>query len=84
MKTIENWIAAAAIVAAFLGAAAMIDGPSDADVAKATAADLHDARQMARAESDQLARCKALNGPSVEVVQVARTGEYACRIIKRS
>ena len=80
MKTIENWIAAAAIVAAFLGAAAMLDGPSDADIAAAQAADLADAKASAAKEAELIKRCRDLRGPRAELVHIRNSQDYACRM----
>ena len=81
MKTIENWIAAAAIVAAFLGAAAMLEGPSDADIAAAQAADLIQSRHDAELADMRLKRCQALRGPYAEVVLAGVNGQdYVCRV----
>ena len=79
MKTIENWIAAAAIVAAFLGAAAMLEGPSDTDIERATAADLADAKLAAQRFERNYRACKRALGPSADLVQIERTGDYVCR-----
>lgn len=81
MKTIENWIAAAAIVAAFLGAAAMLEGPSDADIAAAQVADLVQAKHDAALDDLRLKRCRDLNGPRAEVVLAGINGQdYVCRV----
>ncbi len=47
--TFINWIAAAGIAAVLSGAYVILDGPSEAELAKAQAADLADAKAQANA-----------------------------------
>jgi hypothetical protein len=46
-QTLINWATAITGLAAFLGAAALLDGPSEADLQRAVAADLVDAQVQA-------------------------------------
>lgn len=56
--TSTHWLTASAI-ALLLAASWQLDGPSDTDAAQASAADLRDARQQARAEFIARARAGA-------------------------
>lgn len=84
MSRIMN-ITLAAAGACLLGAfGALLDGPSDADIAKATAADLADAKTRARHEAEMLARCRTLNGPRAEIFLIRDSDDYACGVPARS
>ena len=81
MKTAINIILAAAGAMAILAAGALLDGPSDADIAAAEAADLVQARHDAALADMRLKRCQALRGPRAEVVLAGIEGQdYVCRV----
>lgn len=54
MQAVKTWMVAAAFAAAFLCLCAVLDGPSEAEMAKATAASLRDALAQAQAERPEL------------------------------
>ena len=81
MKTTTNIILAAAAAMALLAAGALLDGPSDADIERATAADLLQAQHEAALADLRLKRCRDLNGPRAEVVLAGINGQdYVCRV----
>lgn len=78
---IKNWTLALAGVCAIMAATALLDGPSDAELAHMTAADLADASQAEQEAMRQLETCRALRGPRAEVVLVGVGGQdYGCRV----
>lgn len=80
---LRNWIVAAVGTAAFLGAAALLDGPTDAEIEEATAADLISAYAAEREFAALVAKCHALVGPQAEVVLSGISGqEFVCRVKK--
>ena len=79
MKTAINIILAAAGAMAILATGALLDGPSDADIKRATAADLADAKLAAQRFERDYRACKRALGPSADLVQIERTGDYVCR-----
>lgn len=80
MKATMNLVLAGAAAMALLAAGAVLDGPSDADLERATAADLADAKATARHEAEILARCRALRGQRAEILHIRGTDDYACRV----
>lgn len=58
-RMLFNWMALAAASVAIAGAYTLICGPSESDIAAATAADLADAQVQASIESEQRARLAA-------------------------
>lgn len=60
-----------------IGGSHLFDGPTEEQIALATAASLADAQQQARVEAALLKRCHKQRGPSVELVQVGN--QYECR-----
>lgn len=70
-------VAAAACLLAAGGA--LLDGPSEADVAVAQAADLADAQQAAKRFERDLRACKLAKGPAADLIQIERSGDYVCR-----
>lgn len=70
----------AGVAACLLAAGgALLDGPSESDVAAATAADLHDAQLAAQRFDRDLRACHRERGPSADLVQIAGTEHYVCR-----
>ena len=67
--------------AAILSASYLLDGPSEADLAQAQAADLADAQSQAQYVSKLTRECHKLRGPNAELVMVGTNGDYACRVI---
>lgn len=81
MKTAINIILAAAGAMAILAAGALLDGPSDAEIEAAQAADLIRSRHDAELADMRLKRCQALRGPYAEVVLAGVNGQdYVCRV----
>ena len=79
MKTAINIILAAAGAMAILATGALLDGPSDADIEAATAADLQAARRDELRMTLMLKRCYQERGPSAELIQIAGSDDYVCR-----
>ena len=80
---LRNWVLAAAGVCAILAVGAWMDGPSEAEIEEATAADLVAAYAAEREFADLVAKCRALAGPQAEVVLSGITGqEFVCRVKK--
>jgi hypothetical protein len=79
MKFTMNLILAAAAAMTLAAGGALLDGPSDADIERATAADLADAKLAAQRFERDLRACKKALGPSADLVQIERTGDYVCR-----
>ena len=77
--TFINWIAAAGIAAVLSGAYVILDGPSDAELAKDQAADLQDAKDQAVRQAILQSRCEALRGPRAELVMIRDSDDYVCR-----
>ena len=77
-QTLINWAIAVAGVSVFLGVAA-IDGPSDAEVERAIAADLKAARRDELRMTLLVKRCFQERGPSAELIQIAGSDDYVCR-----
>ena len=81
MKTAINIILAAAGAMAILATGALLDGPSDAEIEAAQAADLIQSRHDAELADMRLKRCQALRGPYAEVVLAGVNGQdYVCRV----
>ena len=79
--TITNWILAAAGACAILAGATLLDGPSDAELARMTAGDLADATKAEQIATQRLERCRATRGPRAEVVLAGISGQdFVCRI----
>ncbi len=67
-------------LAALLGASHLLDtGPSEAELATATAADLMDAQAAAANFERDYRECQRLRGPSAELIQIEGTDHYVCR-----
>lgn len=81
MKFTANLIFAGVAAMALAAGGALLDGPSDADIAAAQAADLLQAQHQADLEALRLKRCRDLNGPRAEVVLAGIGGQdYVCRV----
>ena len=79
--TITNWILAAAGACAILAGATLLDGPSDAELARMAAADLADATKAEQIAMQRLERCRATRGPRAEVVLAGINGQdFVCRV----
>jgi hypothetical protein len=79
MKFTMNLILAAAAAMTLAAGGALLDGPSDADIERATAADLADAKLAAQRFERDLRACKRAMGPSADLVQIAGSDDYVCR-----
>lgn len=79
--TITNWILAAAGACAILAGATPLDGPSDAELARMTAADLADSTKAEQIAMQRLERCRDTRGPRAEVVLAGVNGQdFVCRV----
>lgn len=78
--TLKNWFSAIGIAAILSGAYVILDGPPEAELAKAQAADLADAKAQAHREAVYLHRCHQTRGPRAELVMIAGSDDYACRL----
>ena len=70
--------------AAILSASYLLDGPSEADLARAQAADLADAQRTAKLSAQRFERdlraCKKALGPTADLIEIAGSdGDYVCR-----
>ena len=80
-ETLRNWTLAAVGVCAFLAIGALLDGPTEAEIEEATAAELLAAYAAEQDALQRLAKCRALRGPSAEVVLHGINGqEFFCRV----
>jgi hypothetical protein len=78
---IKNWTLALAGVCAIMAATALLDGPSDAELARMTAADLADATKAEQIAMQRLERCRDTRGPRAEVVLAGINGQdFVCRV----
>lgn len=85
MNHVLNLLLAGAAALALAVAGELLDGPSEADIAAAQAADLIKARHDAALEALRLRRCRDLNGPRAEVILAGIDGQdYVCRVPARS
>ena len=66
--------------AAILSASYLLDGPSDEQIERATAADLADAKLAAQRFERDLRACKKALGPTADLIEIAGSdGDYVCR-----
>ena len=81
MITFDRFItwALATGVALAIGGSYILDGPNEEQVERATAVDLEDAKLAAQRFERDLRACKKALGPSADLVQIERTGDYVCR-----
>ena len=71
--------ALAALAALAIGGSYLLDGPSDAEIERAIAADLQAARRDELRMTLMMKRCYQERGPSAELVQIAGSDDYVCR-----
>ena len=77
-QTLINWAIAVAGLTAFLGAAALLDGPSEAELQRAVAADLVDAQAQAHREAPKVrAELARLDAERIEPTPAAILHRYA-------
>lgn len=74
-----NLILVAAAACLLAAGGSLLDGPSEADIAVAQAADLADAKVAAARFERDLRACKRAMGPSADLIQIERSGDYVCR-----
>jgi hypothetical protein len=82
MKIAANLTLAAALACLLAAGGALFDGPSEAEVAAAQAADLADAQAAAEVASRferDYRECQRLMGPDADLIQIAGTDHYVCR-----
>lgn len=76
-QTFKNWTAAVAVVAVIAGAS-LLDGPTEAEVEAAQAADLLDAQAQARREAPQVrAEMAGLDAERIEPTPAELLQRYA-------
>lgn len=77
-QTLINWATAITGLVAFLGAAALLDGPSEMDLQRAVAADLVDAQTQARRDAPQVrSEMARLDAERIEPTPAALLHRYA-------
>ena len=69
----------AALAALAIGGSYLLDGPSDAEIERAIAADLQAARRDELRMTLMLKRCHQERGPSAELIQIRGSDDYVCR-----
>ena len=83
MNLSMNILFAAVAAMALAAGGALLDGPSDAEVARMQAEDLADAQHAAKLSAQRFERdlraCKKALGPSADLVQLADSDHYVCR-----
>ena len=79
MNRITTLTMAAAMACLLAAGGALLDGPSEADIAAATAADLADARMAAQRFERDYRECLRLMGPGADLIQIEGTSDYVCR-----
>ena len=83
MNLSMNILFAAVAAMALAAGGALLDGPSDAEVARMQAEDLTDAQRTAKLAAQRFERdyraCKRALGPSADLVQLADSDHYVCR-----
>ncbi len=77
-RLIKNWAILIAVAGALAVAVNAPNGPGEADVASARAADLADAQARAQHLAALVRKCHKSLGPSAELMQ-ARGDDYVCR-----
>ena len=79
----RNWAIFIVGATVMAGVGYLANGPSEADVASARAADLLDAQTQAKADAQLISKltreCHKLRGPSAALMQVRGTDDYVCR-----
>lgn len=78
---LTTW-ALAAGASIIIGAGYMLDGPSADEVARMEAASMVDAKlaaQQAKRFERDLRACKKAMGPSADLIEIARSGDFVCR-----
>jgi hypothetical protein len=79
MHIMNKTILSLSAFCAIMAGAALLEGPSDADLAMATAADLMDARDAATVQHQALVACKAKHGKDAVLVDVLGFEGQVCR-----
>lgn len=72
-------IVAAALAVLTVACATLLPGPSEADTAQASAQDIAAAKLAAQRFARDLRACKRALGPSADLVEIARSGDFVCR-----
>lgn len=78
-QTFKNWLGGIGAAAALFAVMHIVNGPSDADVQAAQAADLADAQDQAEHVAGLVRKCHLLRGPSAVLLQIRDTDHYVCR-----
>lgn len=74
-----TWALAAGAALA-IGGSYLLDGPSDAEIAAAQAADFQEYKLKAQRFDRDLKACKRALGPTADLVEIAGSdGDYVCR-----
>ena len=80
MNITMNILLAAAAAMALAAGGALLDGPSDEEIARAQAADFQEYKKRAQRFERDLKACKRALGPTADLVEIAGSdGDYVCR-----
>lgn len=80
MNITLNLILAAAAAMALAAGGALLDGPSEEEIAAAQAADFAEYKQRQLRFERDLRACKKALGPTADLVEIAGSdGDYVCR-----
>lgn len=80
MNTVMNIILAGAAACLLAAGGALLDGPSDEEIAAAQAADFQEYKKRAQRFERDLKACKRALGPTADLVEIAGSdGDYVCR-----
>lgn len=80
MNLFMNIFFAAVAAMALAAGGALLDGPSDEEIARAQAADFQEYKQRQQRFERDLRACKKAVGPSADLIEIAGSdGDYVCR-----
>lgn len=80
MNITMNILLAAVAAMALAAGGALLDGPSDEEIARAQAADFQEYKQRQQRFERDLRACKKAMGPTADLVEIAGSdGDYVCR-----
>ena len=80
MNTVMNILLAGAAACLLAAGGALLDGPSEEEIARAQAADFQEYKKRAQRFERDLKACKRAMGPTADLVEIAGSdGDYVCR-----
>lgn len=80
MNTVMNILLAGTAACLLAAGGALLDGPSDEEIAAAQAADFQEYKKRAQRFERDLKACKKALGPTADLVEIAGSdGDYVCR-----